>query len=248
MQSVPASIDGRAGITAFAVRALLAAGCAFLAGCNTTQQVAGVPDVPTDYRMRHPIVLSEANRSMEVFIGSNRGALTPSQRADVLAFAQTWRREATGGVIIDLPSGTSNAHAAHGALHEVRSILSATGVPPHAIAVRDYQPSPNQLATIRINYPKIAASAGPCGLWTTNLGPDMNRDYTENQPFWNLGCSVQRNLAAMVDNPADLVQPRGETPPYSPRRSVVFDKFRKGESTATIYPNDDKSKISDVGK
>ena len=40
----------------------------------------------------------------------------------------------------------------------------------------------------------------------------------------------------MVDNPSDLVQPRPETPAYTPRRSVAFDKYRKGISTATNYP------------
>ena len=66
-----------------------------------------------------------------------------------------------------------------------------------------------------------------------------DRDYFENQPYWNLGCASQRNLAAMVDNPADLVQPRGETPAYTMRRTTVLDKYRQGESTATTYPADD---------
>ena len=52
----------------------------------------------------------------------------------------------------------------------------------------------------------------------------------------------------MVDNPADLVQPRGETPVYTARRSVVIDKYRKGENPSTIYPNPDKGKITDIGK
>jgi pilus assembly protein CpaD len=248
MQTVPVTSAGRSRRAALAARMLAAAaGCAILCGCNTVQ-VAAVPDVPTDYRMRHPIVIKEADRTMEVFVGNSRGALTPAQRASVLAFAQTWRNEATGGVVIDLPADTANARAAAESMHEIRSILAATGVPPHAIVVRPYHPGPRKLATVRINYPRIAAEAGPCGLWTKDIGPSFERDYNENQPYWNLGCATQRNLAAMVENPADLVQPRGETPPYAPRRSVVLDKYRKGESTATVYPNDDKSKISNVGK
>ena len=97
-------------------------------------------------------------------------------------------------------------------------------------------PSERKLATIRINYPKITASAGPCGLWPQDIGPSANRDYFENQPYYNLGCATQRNLAAMVDNPADLVQPRGEAPIYTMRRTTVVEKYRKGESTATTYP------------
>jgi len=242
MQTVPIPA-GRLRLAALGA----AVACALLCGCNTVQ-VAAVPDVPTDYRQRHPIVIKEADRTMEVFVGTNRGALSPAQRGDVLAFAQTWRKEATGGVVIDLPSGTGNARAAAESVREISSILAATGVPPHSIVVRDYQPGPRKLATVKINYPRIAAEAGPCGLWTRDIGPSFDRNYNENQPFWNLGCSTQRNLAAMVENPADLVQPRGETPPYAPRRSVMLEKYRKGESTATVYPNDDKSKISNVGK
>ena len=62
-----------------------------------------------------------------------------------------------------------------------------------------------------------------------DLGP-ADPNYTENQPYWNFGCASQRNLAAMVDNPADLVQPRGESPAYTARRSVAIDKYRKGEN------------------
>ena len=52
----------------------------------------------------------------------------------------------------------------------------------------------------------------------------------------------------MVENPADLVQPRGEVPPYTGRRTTVLDKYHRGEGTATTYPDADKGKISDVGK
>ena len=65
------------------------------------------------------------------------------------------------------------------------------------------------MAAIRLTYPKISATAGPCGLWPDDLGPSVNnKGYFDNKPYYNLGCSNQRNLAAMVDNPSDLVQPR----------------------------------------
>ena len=104
------------------------------------------------------------------------------------------------------------------------------------------------MATVKLNYPSMRrrpARAG-CGRRISARAP--NRSYNENRPYWNLGCATQRNLAAMVDNPADLVQPRGETPAYTGRRTIVLDKYRRGESPATIYPDTDKGKISDVGK
>jgi pilus assembly protein CpaD len=179
--------------------------------------------------------------------------LTPSQRADVLAFAQSWRREATGGIIIDVPHGGPTDRAAADSMREVHSILAASGVPGRAVFMRTYRPSGEALASIKINYSKMTAEAGPCGLWPHDLGPSTDSVYNENRPHWNLGCANQRNLAAMVDNPADLVQPRGETPAYNGRRSVALDKYRKGENPSASYPNDgtngyDGGKISDVGK
>jgi pilus assembly protein CpaD len=226
--------------------AAVASLAATLAGCYTARE--SIEAVPSDYRQRHPITLQEGNRTVEVFVGTSRGSLTPTQRAEVLAFAQVWKREATGGVVIDVPSGTPNDRAAGEVVHEIQSILTQAGVPPQGIAVRPYRPAdPRKFATIKLVYPRITAEAGPCGLWPHDLGPSDFAVYESNKPYWNMGCSSQRNLAAMVENPADLVQPRGETPSYTARRSQALDKYRKGESTATNYPNENKGKISDVG-
>jgi pilus assembly protein CpaD len=241
-------MTSRRGRTPAILRGLLVAGCAvFLSGCYTAKDTTA--SIPNDYRARHPITVKESDHTIEVFVGSSRGALTPQQRADVLAFAQSWKREATGGIIVDVPAGTANETAAGEASHEVRSILTASGIPLYAINVRSYQPeNRTALATIKLNYPKIFAEAGPCGLWPQDLGPTYDTAHNENKPYWNLGCATQRNLAAMVENPADLVQPRGEGPAYNARRTAVIDKYAKGASSATTYPNPDQGKISDVGK
>ena len=52
----------------------------------------------------------------------------------------------------------------------------------------------------------------------------------------------------MVENPHDLVQPRGETPIYAARRATVLGKYQRGESTAAINPDAGKGKISNVGQ
>ena len=230
-----------------ALRLLAAGGFALmLAGCYQTNQADSA--YPTDYRERHPISLKEGDRRVEVFLGRNRGGLTPAQRADVLSFAQLWRREATSGIVIDVPQGGPTDHAAADSMREVHSILAASGVPRDAGYVRSYRPSPAALASIKINYSKLTAEAGPCGQWPQNLGPGQDSTYTENRPYYNLGCSSQRNLAAMVDNPSDLVQPRGEQPAYNARRSVAMDKFRKGENPSGTYTGYDTGKISSIGK
>jgi pilus assembly protein CpaD len=206
--------------------------------------------VPNDYRQRHPIAVTEAHHSIVVFVGHARGSLTASQRADVLGLAQSWSHEGTGAIVADVPADTPNARAAAALFREIRGLLAAGGVPSGAITLHHYHPDDlGTLATIRLSYPKIAAVAGPCGLWPEDLGPSIdNSSYNQNKQYYNFGCATQRNLAAMVDNPADLEQPRSETAAYTPRRNAAFEKYRKGEPTTTTYPEAEKAKLSDTGK
>lgn len=246
MKFSPATVSGRRKTLA----AALTLGALALGGCNRTADPDITASVPNDYRLRHPITIQEADHKVDLFIGTARGGLEASQQADVMAFAQAWRGEATGGIIVDVPTGTSNARAAADALREVRSIFNAAGVPPRSVAVRPYRPSsPEQLATIKLRYPKITANAGPCGVWPEDLGPTWrNPIYNENLHYSNYGCASQRNLAAMVANPSDLVQPRPETPPYTGRRTEHYDKYRRGQLVAPTHPDAERAKLSDVGK
>lgn len=207
-------------------------------------------NAPADYRQRHPIAVTEADRSIVVFVGRSRGGLTAEQRAEVMGMAQDWMREGTGAVTIDVPADTPNARTAQESLREIQATFTAAGVPPRGILVRKYHPEdPRQMPAIRVNYPKMKAVAGPCGLWPEDLGPSIhNGSYIENKQYYNFGCANQRNLAAMVEDPTDLVQPRAETPAYTARRNIAFDKYRKGTSTATTYPEADRAKLSDTGK
>jgi pilus assembly protein CpaD len=220
-----------------------------LGACTHTDGETTV-SIPDDYKQRHPIAIQEADQSVVIFVGHARGGLSASQRADVIGLAQTWLHEGTGAISADLPVDTPNALAAADAFREIQALLTAAGVPPRGIVVRHYHPNDlRQLATIRLNYPKISAVAGPCGLWPEDLGPAIsNKGYLDNKDYYNFGCAYQRNMAAMIDNPSDLVEPRAETPPYTARRTEAFEKYRKGTTSATAYPESDRAKLSDTGK
>jgi pilus assembly protein CpaD len=221
-----------------------------LGACNHTNDAVVTASIPDDYRQRHPIAVQEANESIVVFVGQGRGGLTAEQRADVMGLAQTWTHEGTGAITADVPVDTPNARAAADTMHEIHSLFASAGVPPRGVAVRNYKPrDPHQLAAIRLSYPRMTATAGPCGVWPEDLGPSIkNKSYFENRSYYNFGCAYQRNMAAMVDNPADLVQPRAETPPYTARRTAQFEKYRKAAATSVTYPEADKAKLSDTGK
>jgi pilus assembly protein CpaD len=235
----------RAALRLFAAATLIGV----LGGC---QSQTAKNEYPFDYRDRHPITVREGARHVDVFVGRNRGGLTPAQRADVLAFAQWWKREANSGIVVQVPRGGPTDRAAADSMREIHSIFAQSGVPGKAVYVQPFRPSPTSLVSIKIEYSKMVAETGPCGQWPEDMGPSMEKSYSQNRPYWNFGCASQRNLASMVDNPADLVQPRGEQPAYAARRSVALDKYRKGDNPSGSYPNSssgfDNGKISDLGK
>jgi pilus assembly protein CpaD len=247
------SPERRRRLRATGAHAIVALGlAAALSGCVTNRELARTePDrFPVDYRQRHPIAIREGERTVQLLIGTRRGELNPAQRGQVTAFADAWRQDATGGVIVEIPTGTPNERAAADVLAEIRALLVASGVPADVVVARPYRPAdPLKLATVRLIYPRMQAQmTAPCGLWPKDLGPSIDRNYDENRQYWNLGCANQRALAAMVEDPADLVQPRPEAPIYTARRTFVLDKYRKGESPVTIDPNATKGRISDIGQ
>jgi pilus assembly protein CpaD len=242
-----AVVRGRAA--AFCARGLLIAGfAAALAGCNTTTARDTTGSIPNDYRDRHPITMKETKKTLVLFVGRGRGGLSPMQRAEVLAFAQTWKRDATGGVTIDRPMGGANERATTDTLKETLSIIVQAGIPNNGIGIRPYEAVGEKTPTLRLNYPQMTAVAGPCGLWPDDVGPSYDPKHFENKEYYNLGCATQRNLASMVANPADLVQPRAETPSYTAKRVYGVDKWHKGDSPATKISDAQKGAISDLGR
>ena len=91
---------------------------------------------------------------------------------------------------------------------------------------------------IRISYLRYVAEGPECGRWPTNLAETEG-----NLMMPNLGCAQQKNFAAMVANPADLLGPRSMTPPSAERRDVIWEKYVKGESTIATKQEDEKVKV-----
>src|SRR5882757_7860483 len=103
------------------VAAALIGASVALSACQTTSDTITTSSFSDDYRQRHPIVIQEANRTTEIFVGTARGGLTASQRADIMGLAQAWLREGTGGIVIDMPVKTPNARVAADSLREIQA-------------------------------------------------------------------------------------------------------------------------------
>lgn len=219
-------------LTLVSVAALLVAGCK--AG-QEGPQVAGWSVV--DPSQRHPILVSQQPSNLSLRVPRGSAGMSPHQRAQVVDFVTRYRAGDSGNskIVIAAPSGSPNEVASMQAVAEIRHLMSDSGFPDGSITVEAYHEERDHQPAIRISYLRFVAEGPDCGKWTTNLANDA-----KNEPHSNFGCANQRNFAAQVANPADLIGPRAMTPAPGDRRNAVWGKYIKGESTISQKQSDER--------
>ncbi len=207
-----------------------------LAGCAKNADITGSL-APVDLRERHPIVLRDAPRSLDVFVGRAGAGLDPRQAEDVADFAREYRRSGRGGLVAQVPTGGRRELAGHDALNAVRAALARGGVPGGALSVRTYPVADPGLASpIRLTFASLQAGLPhSCGQWPEDLGVSSYKTDAANAPYWNLGCSSQATLAAQVADPIDLVRARSEGRSDIVKRMGAITKLREGKDPSTEY-------------
>lgn len=63
-----------------------------------------------------------------------------------------------------------------------------------------------------------------------------------NQPHKTFGCFHSANLAAMITDPRQLLEPYAPGTPNAQRRQVIYDRYIEGQPTAAeVNPRQDIS-------
>lgn len=205
-----------------------------LGACAPDRVVTG-STYPTDYRERHAIALTKGAETLDIFVAGS--SLDSRQEDDLRAFAATYRRFGQGPISAELPSGPRAGAAARRALPVVRTILREAGIPADRMAVASYPVADPTLASpIRLSFPRLKAEVeSRCGLWPQDLGVSNAKANANNEPYWNLGCAMQTNVAAQVADPVDLVRGRTEGRIDTIRRSANIEKMRGAQDPSTRY-------------
>ncbi|RDJ26882.1 pilus assembly protein CpaD [Bosea caraganae] len=232
----------RFGLPAVLAMALMLGACASKA--DITGSIA-----PSDVRERHPIVLRDAPRSLDVFIGRAGGDLDSRQAEDVAAFAGEYRRSGRGGLVAQVPTGTQREMAAHDTLDGIRKALARGGVSPGALTVQTYPVrDPGLASTIRLTFASLQASVPHgCAQWSQDAGVSDWKHDASNESLWNFGCSNQALLAAQVADPIDLVRSRTEGRVDIVKRMNAITKLREGKDPSTQYRQETPQINSAVG-
>jgi pilus assembly protein CpaD len=214
-----------------------------LAGCGATERMV-VSSIPQDdYQVRHPIVLGEEPRTLEILVEPVSGQFDRHSAAQLREFASLYRKFGRGPITI-MPPAFPGATPPVG---PVRDALTKAGVNARTI-VAPYPAGPNLAAPVRLSFLGLKARvADQCGQWPRDLalGSGAGEDWS-NKPYWNYGCAYQTAFAAQVADPRDLVTPQGETPADTALRTRGIESLRNGQDPGTNWKLENSS-ISTVG-
>jgi pilus assembly protein CpaD len=217
--------------TAAFAKGLFTLALALAAGGCLREPAVTATVMADDYRDRHPIIVADAEESMDVYAGSH-GGLDSRQRDDIAAFAKLYAERGKGGMTAFVPT-----HGGHYGIGQVRQALAEAGVPSFPLHVRSYATPNGQTGhPIRLVFTMLKArTTNRCDVAPHDLLHASTKEGWKNQDYWNLGCAYQHNLAQQVDDPVDLVRGRPEGRPDTMRRMSVIEKLRKSEDPSTNW-------------
>lgn len=207
----------------------------FVVGCasNATQY-------PNSYTQRHTIELRDSRQSLKVYPRWAYG-VDERQAVDVRAFAQRFHATTKSIMLVEVPVDPSMQSkeprdpAVSASLASVRKILAAGGVDRRNINVQAYPASSPESPLILSFVAMDAQVDSNCGQWSDDLAGGTTLDGWQNKPGWNLGCATQKNLAAQIADPLDLVRSRVETPRDAATAVRRLHAVRAGNDPSTTY-------------
>jgi pilus assembly protein CpaD len=219
-------------LKAISLSALAAAmtGCAAVS--NGAEQALSIEE-------EHPISVDSQTVTMTIDLADTAGDLTAVDKARLRAFAGAYMNDGHGLLTVTAPAGGGADRAGQDAQARVRKALHEFGVSDAAMTGSAYEVGQAGDRQIVLSYTRYVATPSACGIWNG----EFDRNY-RNLRSANFGCSAQNNLAAMIGDPRDLVEPSAMTDPDTASRVSAVDKYRKGEVTSSESDQALETKVS----
>jgi pilus assembly protein CpaD len=209
-----------------------ALGLLCLGACGTSGFTNG-PEAAFDPQVRFPVSVEPRMMTLRLPYEGPQ-SLDHNTDAQLKRFAAEYVDHGSGVLAVTAPRRFANAPA------EIAGRLVDLGVPEDRIMVGS-QDEPGSPGGVKLTYIRYMAQTPDCGDWSTNLA----RTYS-NVRSPNFGCATQKNIAAMVADPRDLVSPQSTGSADAQRRLMVLDKYRRGESTVAQKTPEQSGTVSQV--
>lgn len=209
---------------------LAAFGVAILSACSTPQS----PMPPTSNWAN--IEIAESVERLELYARPDGFALSARDETAVAIFLESYGRYGDGPLYMNVPHSHHYAAGVEQARYVVSQLMGNLGLGGAPIQTGKYQVAFGAPAPIVVSYRRLKTVPIDCRT-TGNLV-----DSGHNRAYDGFGCSFHANLAAMVEDPRQFLEPNPIMPPDMKRRMEVYDKYIKGENPASQQP--DRQEIS----
>jgi pilus assembly protein CpaD len=189
-----------------------------------------------DGAVNHPITVEPRYTAIKLPFSATAAGLLPEDAARLDEFVANYLERGSGSLSISAPAGGD----ASAAIDYFAERLAALGVASSRIMVGTHEAAGGD-TSVEIGYVGYVAHTDSCGDWSKDLA-----NTSANQSSPNFGCATQHNIAAMVSDPRDLVQPQPMTESDAMRRGTVLGNYEKGKVTAADKTQDQSGKVSGV--
>ena len=177
------------------------------------------------------VQIAESIERLELYTRPNGLELSARDQLAVSQFLQNYGRRGDGPIYINIPSAAASGMGAQQAQAIIRQNLASMGLSAAGVQTGQYHSAYGAPAPVVVSYRTLKAVPQDC----RTLG---NLTYTHtNQPYDGFGCAQTANLAAMIDDPRQLLEPYTMGAPDSQRRQTIYDKYIEGENPASDHPD-----------
>jgi len=194
---------------------------------------------PIDHDEIHQIVVSKEPTTLAIPVRRGSDSLANRDKDKLARFLGKYKSrrqdEKNSKLFISVPRGSANELSAKKVAEQVRARIEVHGFDETIVKLRPYTAPRHAQPSIRISYVRYVAEGPECGDFPTNLASQL-----DNHSYENFGCADQKNLAAMVANPADLAEPRTMTPRSETRRRTIWNNYIAGNTTGAGRSSDER--------
>lgn len=219
------------------LKSVISAGMAamVLSGCTMHQ-----PSYPPTI-LRNKITVAETVERLELYAGQAGLHLSARDQDAVGDFLAQYARSGEGPLYINVPSNGQTSQGVAQATSIVQSYLGRLGLSGSAVQSGQYPAMPGAPSPVIVSYRRLTTAPINC-----SQGASLTHT-ANNQPYGNFGCAQTANLAALIDNPRQLLAPYEFDKGSTVRRMTVIDKYVAGEATATPRPEGQEVSAGDGG-
>lgn len=185
----------------------------------------------------HPIKVHQDTARLEIGVAAADQTLRPEDHAALSRFAADYKDRGRGPMVMSVPAGATNTNAAllgDAVRRELYGLMPVSG----SITTATYEAA--AAAPIILSFERYVAEIKDCP--SSAMG-DMAKSW-DNKVSVGFGCANNMNIALMLADPGDVVAPPEMDPALAARRGDVFDKYRKGQPTATTRSDDERGAVS----